>query len=173
MCGLLALALAALLSSAALAAAADLAVPVHNPSFEDVTADGRPVAWDADPSVYQVDDQVAHTGRRSLRFVNMDANRYVLCGLRIALKPGCLYEFSVWVKTKGLQGEDSGATMCLEWSDEDGKYWSEPRILVHLQCEFPRLARAQPAILEPDTFYTPRLSLLCQAALLRADQDIR
>jgi hypothetical protein len=103
-------------------AAQDLAVPVQNSSFEDVTAEGRPVAWNGDPAVYQVDDQVAHTGKRSLRFVNADANRYVLCTQPAPLRAGWMYEFSVWVKTKGLQGDDSGATICLEWGDKDGKY---------------------------------------------------
>jgi len=97
-------------------------IPVVNPGFEEVDERGLPVGWQADPAVYQVDDTVAHSGRRSLRYVNDDPGRYVMCAQNLPLKPGHMYEFSVWVKTKGIQGEDSGATICLEWYGEDGKY---------------------------------------------------
>lgn len=97
-------------------------VPVVNPGFEEADERGVPVGWRADPAVYQVDDTVAHSGRRSLRYVNDDPNRYVMCAQDLPLKPGQMYEFSVWVKTKGIQGEDTGATICLEWYGEDGKY---------------------------------------------------
>ena len=106
----------------ALAFSADLSVAIANPSFEDATPDGRPAVWSADPAVYQLDDQVAHTGKRSLRYTNADPARYVLCSQPIALQAGRLYELSVWVKTKGLTGDDTGATICLEWSDKDGKW---------------------------------------------------
>ncbi|MBC7288158.1 MAG: hypothetical protein H5T86_08980, partial [Armatimonadetes bacterium] len=48
--------------------------------------------------------------------------RYLLCTQNIPLKPGAYYEFSVWVKTQGIQGEDTGATVCVEFYDSEGKY---------------------------------------------------
>ncbi|MCX7598473.1 MAG: hypothetical protein N2512_06340 [Armatimonadetes bacterium] len=97
-------------------------ITVTNPGFEDADAQGVPVGWRADPAVYQVDDTVAHSGRCSLRYVNDDPNRYVMCAQDLPLKPGHMYEFSVWVKTRGIEGEDTGATICLEWQGEGGKY---------------------------------------------------
>lgn len=95
---------------------------VKNPGFEEVDEAGRPVAWRCSPQVYAIDEQVRHSGRRSLRFHNMDPGRYELCSQQVPLKPGNLYEFSVWVKTEGIRGKDSGATICIEWWGKDHKY---------------------------------------------------
>lgn len=97
-------------------------IPVVNPGFEEADEQGLPVGWRADPAVYQVDETVFRSGHRSLRYVNDDPNRYVMCAQDLPLNPGHMYEFSVWVKTKGIQGEDTGATICLEWYGENGKY---------------------------------------------------
>jgi hypothetical protein len=90
----------------------------QNPGFEEVTPDGRPVGWGA----YAVVTGVAHSGQRSLCYENADASRYVLSSQRVALEPGKAYEVSVWAKTQDVQGGDTGATICLEWYDADGKY---------------------------------------------------
>ena len=97
-------------------------VAVLNAGFEEAGDKGLPLSWTGATDVYQRDDAVAHSGGASLRFVNTDPDHYVLCSQRIDLEPGRMYESSVWVKTEGVEGKDSGATICLEWSDADGKY---------------------------------------------------
>ena len=94
-----------------------------NPGFEQARQDGAlPVAWEGDSAVYTRDETVARSGRASLRFVNNDAARYVLCAQPVQLQVGRRYEISVWVKTEDIEGEDSGATICLEfWKDGSGK----------------------------------------------------
>lgn len=95
---------------------------VENPGFEEVAPNGVPVGWNCSPAVYQTDTEVKHSGERSLRFHNLDAGNYQLCSQPIPLEHDRFYEFSVWVKTQGLSGEDSGATICLEWYGADNKY---------------------------------------------------
>jgi len=94
---------------------------VKNPGFEEVQ-DGKPVSWSAPAPVYSSDDGTARTGEHSLKFVNDDPNSYVLCGQQIDLQPGRVYEVKAWVKTEGVEGADSGATVCVEWSGPEGKY---------------------------------------------------
>ncbi len=94
---------------------------VQNPSFEELQ-EGKPISWSAPAPVYSSDDTAARTGEHSLKFVNDDPENYVLCGQRIDLQPGRIYEVKAWVKTEGVEGADSGATVCLEWSDAEGKY---------------------------------------------------
>ena len=90
---------------------------VTNPSFEEVAAKGNlPALWSGDVSVYSRDDTVAHSGAASLRFVNPDPKKYRLCSQAVKLEIGRRYEFSVWVKTQEVQGDDNGATICMEWS---------------------------------------------------------
>lgn len=87
---------------------------VDNPGFEMGDA-----GWTL-PSVYTVVDDVAHSGKRSLRVVNPDAGRYLLASRSVPLKPGMRYRFSAWVRTQGVQGNDTGATICMEWGSEKG-----------------------------------------------------
>ena len=94
---------------------------VQNPGFEEVQ-DGRPVGWNTLAAVYNSDETTARTGARSLKYVNDDPERYLLCNQRIDLQPGKLYEVKAWVRTQGIAGEDSGATVCIEWHDADGKW---------------------------------------------------
>ncbi|MCD6352225.1 MAG: hypothetical protein J7M26_08905 [Armatimonadetes bacterium] len=120
-----AISVAVVLGLVVVGACADLpgeTIAVKNAGFEEVDAAGRPVGWSCSPEVYQVDDQVKHSGQRSLRFHNTDPGRYELASQTVPLEPGKMYEFSVWVKTQGLKGKDSGATLCLEWWGEGGKY---------------------------------------------------
>ena len=91
---------------------------VANPGFEEAGADGKPVGW----SNYMTVTDAARSGERSLFYQNTDPKRYVLCTQRVALTPGKAYEISVWVKTEGIEGPETGATLCLEWYDADGKY---------------------------------------------------
>ncbi len=94
---------------------------VQNPSFEEVQ-EGRPLGWSGAAAIYSSDDATARTGRRSLKYVNDDPATYRLCSQRIELQPGRLYEVKAWVKTQSITGDDSGATVCIEWQDAEGKY---------------------------------------------------
>lgn len=94
---------------------------VANPSFERLE-EGRPAQWSAPTPVYSSSEQYARTGQRSLEYVNDDPGRYLLCSQAIDLQPDKRYELSAWVRTEGVEGEGSGATVCLEWYDADGEY---------------------------------------------------
>lgn len=95
---------------------------VTNPGFEEVSDSGLPTGWNGDQSVYSRDTAVAHSGEASLKFVNADAEKYVLCSQRLPFEVGKKYEFSAWVKSEGIAGEDHGATLCIEYIDADGKW---------------------------------------------------
>ncbi|MEA3400573.1 MAG: hypothetical protein U9R79_04940, partial [Armatimonadota bacterium] len=94
---------------------------VANPSFERLE-EGRPAQWSAPTPVYSSSEEHARTGQRSLKYVNDDPGRYLLCSQAIDLQPDKRYELSAWVRTEGVEGEGSGATVCLEWYDADGEY---------------------------------------------------
>ncbi len=113
-----------LIAAAASAAAAEPnVVKIPNPGFEDARpAGGPPVGWRGDPTIFARDDRVARTGRASLRIVNTDPGVYRLCEAALPLKNGKRYEYSVWVKTLDVKGADSGATICIEWHDANGKW---------------------------------------------------
>lgn len=94
-----------------------------NAGFEDAAQDAPvPANWNGDRAVYARDDSVARTGKASLRYINDDPKRYRLCGQKAPVQPGRKYRFSVWVKTKDLAGKESGATVCMEWQDQAGKW---------------------------------------------------
>jgi hypothetical protein len=94
---------------------------VRNPGFEEVQ-NGVPADWGGPPEVYSSDASVAHGGQRSLKFANADSGHYALCSQSISLEPGRAYEVRAWVRTRGIAGEDSGASVCVEWSDALGRY---------------------------------------------------
>jgi hypothetical protein len=85
---------------------------VRNPSFEHVE-DGRIVGWEGPGDVFTCDASAASNGARSLKFVNADAGRYVLFTETIPLEPGRIYEVRAKVRTQGVAGDDSGATVHL------------------------------------------------------------
>ena len=94
----------------------------QNPGFENVDEAGKALGWSVDGRVFTLSDDTPHAGDRCLRFENADADRYVLCGMPVPLKPGLMYEYGVWVRTEDIQGKDTGTTICLEWYDKDKKY---------------------------------------------------
>jgi len=100
-------------------AAANLVI---NPSFEQAGRLAMPEGWHGDRQVYAIDTEVRRSGKSSLRLINTDPGRYVLCSQKVGLHPGWKCRFGVWVKTKDLQGPESGATICLEWHDAGGKW---------------------------------------------------
>ena len=92
---------------------------VRNPSFEQFE-DDVPVAWSVPAAVYAIEDQGALDGDHSLKYVNDDPERYLLCSQSIELEVGAVYEMAVSVRTEGLVGEEFGASICVEWADADG-----------------------------------------------------
>ncbi len=113
---------ASLLILAGLARAEDVANLVSNPSFENTAPSNLPEGWRGDRAAYSTDMIIARSGKTSLKFVNNDPKRYVLCAQKLSLQPGWKTRISAWVKTKDLVGPDSGATICLEWTDSSGKW---------------------------------------------------
>ena len=91
---------------------------VRNPGFEEAGPDGAAVDWDA----YTTSAADPHSGQRALTYENSDPHAYILSSQDIPLQVGKAYEVSVWVRTEGVEGPESGATICLEWYDADGKW---------------------------------------------------
>lgn len=94
---------------------------VRNGGFEE-TKDGRTVGWNDVGRHYAYVDGMGRSGTRALAFVNDDPQFYSFPGQKIDLKPGKAYRFEVWVRTENLTGPESGASLCIEWSDANGKW---------------------------------------------------
>ena len=86
----------------------------RNPGFEE---GARP--WQL-PEGFKVVEGMGRSGRASLHFVRTDASTYRLLSQTIEFRPGRQYRFSAWVRTKGVAGTDSGATVCMEWRGAKG-----------------------------------------------------
>jgi hypothetical protein len=96
---------------------------VVNPSFEEADQNRPlPAAWYGASQVYRVDRQTARSGGASLAYANDDPGRYVLATQKVPLRPGRKYRFGVWVKTEEIEGDESGATICIEWRGQDEKW---------------------------------------------------
>lgn len=93
-----------------------------NPGFESVGAGGLPEGWGGPANVYSRVTSPVHSGGAALQWVNPNAGNYALCRQELPLKPGKAYEFSVWAKCENIVGNDSGATICLEWYTADDGY---------------------------------------------------
>jgi len=94
-----------------------------NPSFEEGKEDSPlPDAWSGDRHVYSHEAGAGRDGSAALKYVNDDPDRYRLATQRIPLQPGRKYRIRGWVKTKGIAGKESGAALCVEWSDKMGKW---------------------------------------------------
>lgn len=94
---------------------------VTNSGFEAVDAQNQVVGWQARPPVYRFAEGVGRNGSRALYYDNQNPKYYHVPSQRIQLEPGALYEFEVWVKTEKIEGPETGASICVEWSD-NGKY---------------------------------------------------
>jgi len=94
-----------------------------NPSFEQAAANSAlPAQWHGAPQVYALDTTVTRSGTASLKYVNRDPQRYVLCTQKVPVQAGWKCRVSVWIKTQDIAGDESGATICLEWQGKDGKW---------------------------------------------------
>lgn len=95
---------------------------VRNPGFEETDAAGATVGWDGRGAVYRLCDGCGRGGGRGLAFENRDPDFYSFPAQQLDCEPGACYQFEVWVRTEGLVGEETGATICIEWSGADGKW---------------------------------------------------
>ncbi len=110
---------AAFLLTMALGGVAGAAEPAgpnlaRNPGFED-----GPRPWQL-PEGFEVVKGVAHSGDASLHFVRTDAATYRLATQSIEFHSGRRYRFSAWIRTRGVKGGESGATICMEWGGAKG-----------------------------------------------------
>ncbi|MEA3365739.1 MAG: hypothetical protein U9Q79_08880, partial [Candidatus Hydrogenedentes bacterium] len=104
------------------AVAAELPNLAANPGFEEASDGTLPAQWNGNTNVYSRDTTMARSGEASLKFQSDNPDRYVLCTQPIELEAGLRYELSGWVKTENIEGGDSGATLCIEYRDKEGKY---------------------------------------------------
>ena len=88
---------------------------VLNSGFEQVDVNGATTAWGDRKPVYCFVDKVGRGGTRGLVFENSNPDFYSFPSQKLDVKPGCCYAYEVWVKTENLKGNDSGATICMEW----------------------------------------------------------
>jgi hypothetical protein len=97
--------------------AAEEAAPnlARNPGFED---GAKP--WSLPKGFEVVEAASSHSGAHGLHFTRQDAATYDLASQRIGFRPGARYLFSAWIRTKGVVGPESGATVCMEWSGPKG-----------------------------------------------------
>ncbi len=95
---------------AGLAVAAEATNLLRNPGFEHGSE-----GWTL-PNTFRVVDDVAHTGTRSLRLSNTNPSTCLLARQPVPFQPGLKYRYRAWIRTRGVKGDDSGATLCLEWS---------------------------------------------------------
>jgi len=96
---------------------------VTNSSFEQAGAGSIvPAGWHGTPQVYTLDAGVAKTGKASLKYANHDSKQYVLCTQKVSVRPGWKCRFGVWIKTQKIEGDESGATICLEWQGKNGQW---------------------------------------------------
>lgn len=97
------------------APAAEEANLLHNPGFEEASAS----PWRL-PKEFAIDAAVAHSGTRSLRLIQPGTGSYPLASQAIDFRAGRQYRYSAWIKTQGVAGAESGATLCMEWSGPKG-----------------------------------------------------
>jgi len=96
---------------------------VRNGAFEAPTEKGDlPSGWSGHPRAYRRAAGEGRQGSAAPAYENDDPQRYVLATQPVDVRPGAKYRFSGWVKTEKIAGSESGATLCLEWSDAKGKW---------------------------------------------------
>ncbi|MHB1000230.1 MAG: carbohydrate binding domain-containing protein [Armatimonadota bacterium] len=92
---------------------------VTNPGFESGITD-----WPSNSAYWQVDNSVAYTGNRSLRFTNNNPLAYPIVSRNFPVTRYATYRISAWIKTQNVTGNESGATIALAFHDSAGKYIS-------------------------------------------------
>lgn len=95
---------------------------VVNTGFEETDGAGNATGWLERQPVYQIMDGAGRNGSRALHFDNTQHDKHAYPTQRIKIATGDCYAFEVWVRTEDLSGNDTGAGICMEWIDADGKY---------------------------------------------------
>lgn len=94
---------------------------VVNSGFEQSKNGIMPDDWYGDNHVYSLDNE-SYTGEHSLKYSNQDSSVYKLCTQQLNIKPGMNYSAGVKIKTLNISGSDYGASFCVEWVDDEGKW---------------------------------------------------
>ena len=110
-------ALMAVLSACACAAEGPI---VTNGGFE-AGGDGKVAGWRAQGK-YAFRAGAGINGTGAFYYENGNPKYYGVPGQKIHLAPGKRYRFSVWVRTEDVKGDESGASICVEWCGADGKW---------------------------------------------------
>lgn len=110
-------ALAAVLSACACAAEGPI---VTNGGFE-AGGDGKVAGWRAQGK-YAFRAGAGINGTGAFYYENDNPKYYGVPGQKIHLAPGKRYKFSVWIRTEDVKGDESGASICVEWCGADGKW---------------------------------------------------
>ena len=111
--------LASVASLAAFGAVADEPIVV-NGGFESDGA-GKVAGW-REQGKYSFRPGEGINGTGAFYYENNDPGSYCVPGQPIKLTPGRRYRFSVWARTENIVGDESGASICIEWSGADGKW---------------------------------------------------
>ena len=93
---------------------------IANHDFSQFEGNGKPAGWTMG-SNFSVLINGGENGN-CLAFENKSPETYHLCVQNINCRPGDIFVFGTYVKTENMTGEDSGATVCLEWYDKEGKF---------------------------------------------------
>ena len=91
-----------------------------NFDFSQFEGNGRAAGWSS-PSHFNVDINGGANGN-CMAFENTKPESYQLCSQSISCRADDRFLFGAYVKTEDMTGEDSGATICLEWFDDTGKF---------------------------------------------------
>ena len=92
-----------------------------NGGFESGKSGKLPDGWNGDKRFYSIDKE-AISGSYSLKYSNNNPSIYPICSQNINLKPGVTYSAGAMIKTSNVSGNDFGASFCIEWLDENGKW---------------------------------------------------
>eukprot|EP00039_Didymoeca_costata_P016279 m.287837 g.287837 ORF g.287837 m.287837 type:complete len:666 (+) comp16368_c0_seq9:42-2039(+) len=78
--------------------------------------------WYGSSKIYQRQTEVVFDGAEAaMMYNNSDPSVYTTCTQSITdFVPGAVYQLSAFVKAVDIKGADSGATVCVEWSDKSG-----------------------------------------------------
>lgn len=83
---------------------------VKNAGFEGGTGSQW---WSGSPRHCFSDDEIFHSGQKSLRITVTDPKTYVLVGQAVPVIPGESYDIGAWIKAENVTSP--GAHVCIEW----------------------------------------------------------
>ena len=99
---------------------------LENPGFEVPSADGGAQGWQLAVPKFS---RVSGGGRNGTCALVWDAvapvRRQVTTNQRLRIRPGVRYRLEAWVRCENLEAGSHGATICVDWCDEHGKFLGE------------------------------------------------